>query len=261
VGIDDKGKDADLTRGTIPHGYSTILQEIQSNPAFAKLALSGGSGRILSPIKGYDANLIDRSYYDGYIGEVWKKYEKAKLKMTFNLLCDGGVTIEPNGLEGQVQNGQLVFTQTPGQCKQLKPIAFSMPNTKDVFFGLIQQRCVSGCGGAEADVMFQIAAALNAAFNRSTLLKTTTISNRTLGDKKAWPRSDADYCEQKDWSFYDVPKDGATNFYSKYIHEQSVENLSFALSNDELCGQSSIVDFTVPGAFDGPPFTVTLVER
>lgn len=256
-GLSSNGEsDAEETRGFPPGAYNTILQQIQGNPDFRGLALSNGSGRILSPVKGLDAKVISDSYYAPYIGKVWKNYETAKLQMSFNLTCNG-LSIRTKWLEGQVKNSQLVFTQTPGQCRQLDPIAFSMPTTKDVFFGLIQTKCVSGCtgkDGAQENTVSQIAAALNAAFYRSTLLKTTTISNETTRDST--------YCKQEDAVFYDAD---ITNFYGKYVHAQALDHLGYLSSVDEVCAQSSLVSFNVPGLKgvtpDATPFTVTLEER
>ena len=183
--------------------------------------------------------------------------------MTYDLTCKG-LSERVNGLQGEVKNNQLVFTQTspPSGCT-LDPIAFKMPSTRDVFFGLIQLDCVSGCkggGGAQENTVSQIGAALNAAFYRSTLLKTNVISNASAPYVMDQDRA---YCEQKDAAFYDAH---ITNFYGKAVHAQALDHLAYLSSVDEVCGQSSLVHYNIPGLKfpfekNATKFTVTLVKR
>lgn len=251
-GHNTKGDVIAVTRGTNPGGYTEIRKKIVANEDFTKLALTNASGRILSPIKGLTAKVFSDSYYQKYINDVWEKYTPGSKTFTKKLTALLDVW---GDVEGEVKNDLLVFTQTPNQgAPKLDPIAFKKPTTEQVLFGTIHLACVSGCRGGvgigQANAVSQLGSGLGPAFNRSTLLKETTISHK-VDQQEGGP-----YCENTK-AFYDVGDKGTTNWYAKFIHEQAKENLAYAFSQDDVCGQSSIVHYRVPEK----EFTVTLVER
>ncbi|HTX58885.1 MAG TPA: beta-1,3-glucanase family protein [Verrucomicrobiae bacterium] len=226
------GTKLDYTRGWLEGGYTKFLNSMKSQPDFADLVLPG-LNRVLAPdvglepFAGKNGPVFKADYYDGYIDDVWTKYSTDKMVVVTNQ----GAT-----WNGSIQSDKLVFSPVTGQTN-LEPISLRKPTTKEVF--ACSDICVSGCKSStpqQEDVNNQIRGAFLSAMNRSTLLTDTTIGVDPVSA----------YC--KDTSAFYQGKQ--TNFYAKYIHENTQEHLAYAFGIDDYCLQSSFVTVQKPNVFE-----------
>src|SRR3984957_17448251 len=166
VGANPASQPIDETRGFKPGGFSKFLASLEAQKDFSRLILPN-TQRVLSPYNGMadgaprGGPVFSKTYLDGYINAVWKKYTTEKLTTTTNIQGDW---------EGQVVNGRMVFTQVNGSPK-LDPIVFEKPTTDEAFRNVLT--CVSGCSSSQwqqGDAVAQFKAALPAAILRSHLL-------------------------------------------------------------------------------------------
>jgi Beta-1,3-glucanase len=195
--------------GVVPGGRERIFANLREHPAFSPLLVIGDGEirRAISPFHGIDAGVFDARYLQAYIDAVWSKYRSDAVKMD---------AAGYGKFEGRVDaNGRLVFTQ-PGQ----PAIAFDRPATRDVFAcaGAIAPRNCGQSPSQACSVQGQIAAALGAAFNRTTLLLGTEIP----------------YCRLE--NFY---RNAATNVYSAVMHAQSRGGLAYGFPFDDNCNEFS----------------------
>jgi hypothetical protein len=195
--------------GVVPGGRERIFTSLRGHPAFSPLVVvvDGEIRRAISPFHGIDDGVFDARYLQAYIDAAWSNYRGADLKMD----APGY-----GRFEGRVDaRGRLVFTQ-PGQ----PAIAFDRPVTRDVFAcaGALAPRNCGQSPSQECSVQGQIAAALGAAFNRTTLL---------LGDEIPYCRSE---------NFY---RARATNVYSALMHAQSRGGLAYGFPFDDNCNEFS----------------------
>jgi len=232
------GTKLDYTRGFQAGGFSKFIAAMQANSDFAGLVLPG-TGRVLAPntgmepFAGKNGPVFSKTYYDAYVDDVWTKYESS----TLSIVTNQGAT-----WTGRVADGKLTFTPQSGGSG-LEPVALSKPTTLQVF--ACADICSSGCDSSnplQRDVNNQIRGAVLAAFNRSTLLTNTTIGVN--------PQSA--YCKDSS-AFY---RDKTTNYYSKYIHENTQGHLAYTFGIDDYCDQSSFVTVQKPDLFQ-----VTLVPQ
>jgi hypothetical protein len=233
VGQSLTGEKLDYKRGFVPGGYSKFLASMKAQPDFAGLVLPG-LNRVLAPniglepFAGVNGPVFKADYYDSYIDDVWTKYSTEKITIVTNQ----GAT-----WHGAVKNGQLVFSPVSGQT-DLEPIALKKPTTKEIF--ACADICVSGCKSStnplQENLNNQIRGAFLSAMNRSTLLTDTTIGVNPASA----------YCKDPS-KFYQGPK---TNFYAKYIHENSEQNLAYTFGIDDYCDQSSYVAVAKPTSFE-----------
>ncbi len=195
--------------GVVPGGRERIFTSLREHPVFSPLVIvfDGEIRRAISPFHGIDNGVFDARYLQPYIDAVWSKYRSDDLKMD----APGY-----GRFEGRVdESGRLVFMQ-PGQAA----IAFVRPATRDVFAcaGALAPRNCGPSPSQECSVQGQIAAALGAAFNRTTLL---------LGDEIPYCRSE---------NFY---RNSATNVYSAAMHAQSRGGLAYGFPFDDNCNEFS----------------------
>jgi hypothetical protein len=195
--------------GVVPGGRERIFASLRGDPAFSSLLVVDGGEirRAISPFHGIDAGVFDARYLQAYIDTVWSKYRSGGLKMDAPGYGE---------FEGRVDaSGRLVFTQ-PGRTA----IAFDRPATRDVFAcaGALAPRNCGQSPSQECSVQGQIAAALGAAFNRTTLL---------VGDE-------IPYCRLA--NFYRNP---ATNVYSAVMHARSRGGLAYGFPFDDNCNEFS----------------------
>lgn len=232
AGTDLNNNKLNYLRGWQPGGFSKFLAGMEKNADFAGLVLPK-LNRVLAPDvgcephAGVDGPVFSSTYYDSYIDDVWTKYEKD----TMSIVSNQGAT-----WTGSTKSGKLVFTPG-GSQKDLEPIELRKPTTKETF--ACSDICVSGCGRSnppQVDVNNQIRGAFLAAMNRSTLLTDTAIG--------VDPQSS--YCKDSS-AFYQGKQ---TNFYAKYIHENTLEHLAYAFGIDDYCLQSSFVTVQNPTTFE-----------
>ena len=141
----------------------TAQQGADGNPWTDLIVTSGGQNlRALSPQNGIVLNSsLLSGYYDGYVSQVWQKYESATLTVDTQASY-GTVT-------GQVSGGTLTF---PGVG------SFAAPTTADIFSCATGPFSTAGASGPVLAVIPRLAAA----FNRSTLL---TDANQPDGENPA----------------------------------------------------------------------------
>src|SRR5262249_17123939 len=113
-------------------------------------------------------------------------------------------------------------------------IVLNPPTTSDLFENNFLF-CASGCGdpgSLQANYAQQLFGTLCAAFNRSMMLKTTTLAN---APDSAWCKAAAE--------FYHDP---ITNHYAQQIHANCVKGLAYAFQSDDHCNVSSFVSVSNP---------------
>ncbi|HEX8131479.1 MAG TPA: beta-1,3-glucanase family protein [Pyrinomonadaceae bacterium] len=238
-------KPVEYLRGWLPGGYGKFLADLRANPDFSKLILPD-TQRVLAPgtaITAFKSHrtptpLFDADYLKEYTERVWDKFKDTDL--TF--VGDPPVG-SPNFVTwtGRVQNdGKFKFTTS--DLPNLEPIVLNVPTTQELFENT--PFCASGCGephSLQQNYANQLLGTLYAAFNRSVMLTTTKLANAA---NSAW-------CMAKE-KFYQDP---TTNYYSKAIHANTLENLAYAFQSDDHCDQSSFVSVHNPD-----PLTITFVD-
>jgi hypothetical protein len=137
------GNATQSTGALVTGGRDRIFAAVAAQPDFARLVV-GNRLRVIAPGHGIDAGLFSRTYFDGYIGEVWTRYATTDLRVNANART----------FVGRVSGGNLVFSG-------VAPIR--RPTTRDVFF------CDGALAAPNDGVTGPVAAVLGAGFNRSTL--------------------------------------------------------------------------------------------
>jgi Beta-1,3-glucanase len=228
-------KPVSYLRGWMPGGYTKFLANLAANATFKKLYLPGPKRVIAAgtAIKAFKQNVIPTAlfpatYLDAYIKQVWTKFTTTK--MTFI----GDPPPKSNTFVtwiGQVKNDQMTFTST-NTTLGLTPIVLNMPKTGDIFENDFLF-CASGCTtGLNQNYANQIFGTWCAAFLRSMMLTTNTFAN---SDDSAWCKNHA--------QFYKL---ATTDYYSKFLHANSLQGLGYSFQSDDHCGQSSFVSVINP---------------
>jgi hypothetical protein len=173
--------------------------------------------RAIAPFHGIENGVFDPNYLATYIASVWTAF--GSTPVTMKTSAWGVYT-------GTVSNGSLVFTQS-GQSS----IAFAEPTTHDVYANsgaLAAQQC--GSPPAQSClVQGQIADALSAAFNRTTIPADPVLPACTKSE------------------FYRTPP---VNEYARAIHAESIRGLAYAFGFDDSCDFSSFVADRAPTHLD-----------
>nr|BFE59556.1 hypothetical protein GCM10020063_040820 [Dactylosporangium thailandense] len=123
-------------------GRDAIFAEMQAQPEFRRLVIDGL--RVIAPGHGIETGVFSDSYYDGYIQDVWKQYERT----TMTLRTGDGAS-----WTGRITGDWLDFGGV---------VSFAQPSTIDVFFCAGTLMAPNNAGGA-------VAAVVGAGFNRSVL--------------------------------------------------------------------------------------------
>jgi hypothetical protein len=235
----------EYSRGWLTGGYTKFLAYLEANSDFRQLVLPG-TQRVLAPgtaIMAFQQNiipapLINENYLEGYVEQVWAKFEGVDLTFV------GDPPPQSNDFvtwTGKVSNGQ--FTFTTNDLSSLVPIVLNVPSTVALFENNFDF-CVSGCGtpgSLQENYALQLFGTLCAAFNRSVMLTTTTLANA----------SDSAWCQAMQ-KFYQDP---ATNHYAKAIHANVIDGLAYAFQSDDHCNVSCFVSLINPTTL-----TITLNE-
>lgn len=226
------------TTGSLPGTREKLFSEIEANPTFASLVQAGSDpaipARIISPDNGlYNSahNIpgvptFDQTYLQQYITEVWQKYATQTLTM---------YTSAYGTYTGNV-NSQNVLVFTPPSNGVDKTVwNFNMPTTSDAIVGngaLTDPCYASGVSSTAQPICLEIASAMSAAFNRSTLL--------------VYPVITRDYTNGScmvNLYYANSP----TNVYSHLIHEDSLptanapDGAAYGFGFDDNCNQSSFI--------------------
>jgi hypothetical protein len=228
-------KPVSYVRGWMPGGFPKFLASLGANADFKKLilpgpkrALAAGTAMKAFAQKVIPAPLVSSTYLDAYIQAVWTKFTTSK--MTF--IGDP----PPNSNKfvtwtGQVKNKQMTFTAADTTLG-LTPIVLNIPTTPAIFENDFLF-CASGCKtGLNQNYANQIFGTWCAAFLRSMMLTTTTFAN---SDNSAWCKNHA--------QFY---KYATTDYYSKFVHANSLAGLAYSFQSDDHCGQSSYISVINP---------------
>ena len=150
---------------------------------------SGTNLRALSPNQGMVLNpALFATYYDEYIEQVWSRFSSSNLRVDTQAAF--------GAVQGSVGNNELVLDEQH----------FTRPSTRDIF------SASSGPFTTGADAKRNaIIPRLNAAFNRSTLLRADTFPAPT----------ELYYGE------------GVTNHYARIVHEVNVDGRGYAHPYDD----------------------------
>jgi hypothetical protein len=227
------------TTGSKPNTRASLFSAIAANTTFGSLIQGANSQvplRIISPDNGlYNSEhsipnvpTFDQHYLDAYIADAWKMYASEPLTM---------YTSAWGSYTGMV-NAQnvMVFTPPAGNADQTT-ISIAMPASSDAIIGngTLTAPCVDSLSTTAHAVCYEIASAMSAAFNRSTLLVYPFLTrNYTNGSCKT------------DLYYANSP----TNVYSHLIHEDSLPTqnapggAAYGFGFDDNCNQSSYISDT-----------------
>ena len=183
-------------------GRDAIFADVAAAGGFDRLVVAGGK-RVIAPGHGVESGLFAADYYASYIDQVWDRYGSADLTVKVN---SGTYT-------GRVSGGALTFTGGPA--------AIAKPSTRDVLF------CDGALAAPNDGVTGSVAAALGAAFNRSTLLASAT-----------QPTSDAS-------AFY---REAVTNHYAAAMHAHTKDGKAYGFAFDDVAGFASYIQDTAPAS-------------
>lgn len=247
AGIEPSSKEpVSYLYGWKPGGWTAFLAGLNAletdaaNADFAKLILPT-TGRVLEPGEAIGAdtpNVFKNTYYDAYIDDIWTYF-------TTNELQVGGPDLKGTWV-GKVTAGNLVFTP-PSSLAGGEPIAFAKPTAKQIFLCSVGATkanggpCVVGCD--QTIPVGLISYVLQAAFNRSVSAETLGLG---LNTSPVSPNC------AKSAKFYE---NAITNYYSKYIHENSYEGKAYAFPSDDTCAEDNLAKVVDP-----KPLTITLVK-
>lgn len=185
-------------------GRDAIFSDISGAAGFGSLVVADGK-RVIAPGHGIESGAFASDYYASYIDQVWNKYASEDL------------TVQANNATytGRVSGGSMTFTGGPA--------AIAKPSTSDVFF------CNGALAAPNDGVTGPVAAALGAAFNRSTLLTSTT-----------QPTSDPS-------AFY---QDQTTNHYAAAMHAHTKDGKAYGFAFDDVAGFASYIQDNAPTAIE-----------
>jgi len=214
------GSSGTQTVGTASGGRSAIFSGLaQAAPFNALVIKAPGKGgpfhdlRAIAPFHGIENGVFDPNYLDQYVSDVWNAFTTQTLTMNTSAW---GV------YAGTVSGTTLTFSQAGQQS-----ITFSEPTTHDVYANsgaLAAQQCGSP-PSQECLVQGQIADALSAALNRTTLPQYPTLPACTASE------------------FYVTPP---VNEYARLIHANAINGLAYAFGFDDSCDFSSFVADRAP---------------
>ena len=207
VGVTGSTGQTTRTGTPVADGRNKIFNTIAGLPGWGGLINTRADGtllRVLSPRLGIETGAFSATYLDGYINQVWAKYQSTTL------------TVAPFREQpdlkyfGRVSGTTMNFTNAAGA----QVASFPKPLTKDVF----------GCDGRLAapndQVVGPIARSLCAAFHRST-----------LGFINTAPTYDAS-------QFYvNTPTDS----YAKTMHANMVDGRAYGFAFDDVGNFESLV--------------------
>lgn len=181
-------------------GRDGIFSDVSGAKGFDKLVVADGK-RVMAPGHGLESGAFAEDYYASYIDQVWEKYSGADLTMK----------LESGTYTGRVSGGSLTFSGGPK--------AIAKPSTKDVLF------CDGALAAPNDGVTGPVAAALGAAFNRSTLLSSTT-----------QPTTDAS-------TFY---QEEVTNHYAAAMHKHTKDGKAYGFAFDDIASFASYIQDNAP---------------
>src|SRR5699024_5850235 len=162
----------------------------------------------IAPGHGIGAGRFDASYFDPYVDRVWSHYADTDLVVTTNA---GTFT-------GRVEGEELLFDGG------VSPI--SRPSTADVLF------CDGALAAPNDGITGPVAAAVGAAFNRSTVLT---------------------HAEQPTDDPADFYRDEVSNRYAAVFHENTEDGEAYGFAFDDVAGCASYAPRHGPSAFAGTP--------
>jgi hypothetical protein len=163
--------------------------------------------RIMAPANDtFDVGQPNAHYFDAYVSEIWNSYTTNTLNVTLN----GSRTFA-----GQVQNGQMVFTETD-QGGAGGTYIVNQPTTQDVLRG-------AGALATGNSTELALEAQMCAAFNR-----------HIMNDPTQWATPG---------SWYSAPP---ANSYAKFWHDHSVGGLAYGFAYDDVSNQSSTIQTGAP---------------
>ncbi|MGW7527227.1 beta-1,3-glucanase family protein [Streptomyces sp. NPDC054783] len=187
--------------GRLPAGGRVkVFNALRNHPDFKHLVIA--DRRVIAPSHGLDAGRFPQRYFDDYIDKVWHTYQNKNLVVRTNA---GTFT-------GRVRNQQLTFSG-PAQ------VSFAKPSTRDVLF------CDGALAAPNDGITGPVAAALGAAFNRSTLLSHS---------KQPTTRAA---------TFYDT---AVTNHYAKAIHAATSNGKAYGFAFDDVADWASYIEDPSP---------------
>ena len=202
IGIELTGLDDHATGFFRPEGRDAVFETLSADPDFADLVLD--DLRVIAPGHGIGAGRFDASYFDPYVDRVWSHYADTDLVVTTNA---GTFT-------GRVEGEELLFDGG------VSPI--SRPSTADVLF------CDGSLAAPNDGITGPVAAAVGAAFNRSTLLT---------------------HAEQPTDDPADFYRDEVSNRYAAVFHENTEDGKAYGFAFDDVADFASYVQDHGPSAF------------
>ncbi|MFB9903636.1 glycoside hydrolase family 64 protein [Allokutzneria oryzae] len=185
----------------LPGGaLDSIAQELKAQAAsegtkWDQLIQTGPDGRPLRVVSAHYKAAEFQGYLEGYIDEVWKKYEGATLTIDSQNGALGKVT-------GKVSGGRFTFSSGD---------SFGKPSTADVL------SCDTGpfkIDQGATEIRKSIIPRLAAALNRTTLLDN---ADQPQGEDAA--------------KFYQKPR---TNHYARIVHSKLPDNRGYAFPYDDV---------------------------
>jgi hypothetical protein len=200
-------------RGLKPNGLNNICSALQAqnakdNAGWDELIITknGRNLRCLSPNLGRVGNpSLFSGYFEPYVSQVWSRF--ASTPINIDTQAQWGVVTATT----QNSNTLRFTTSTPPGNSAQQPISspstFTRPSTADIF------SCSTGPFATGSNALTNtIIPRLAAAFNRSTLLKTTRFpANQSL--------------------FY---QENITNHYSRVVHENNFDGKGYAFPYDDV---------------------------
>jgi Beta-1,3-glucanase len=200
---------ANQTTGTLKSGgRNAIFSGIAAQSDFSRLIV-GNNLRVIAPGHGIDAGLFSSTYYDSYVNQVWSTYSSQSLNVTVN-----GTTYT-----GRVSGNTMNFTGGVA--------SFAKPSTQNIFY------CNGALGAPNDGLTGPVAAALGAAYNRSTLASNP---NQPVTDSSQYYQN------------------ATTNHYSQVIHQNTVDGKAYGFPFDDVCSYASYIQDTSP---NGMSITLT----
>ncbi len=170
---------------------------------------NGNDLRIIAPCKGdFNEGKPYANYFDAYIDAFWTKYTNEDLHFE----CQGG------DFTCRVKNGVLTFTESRSGQKG----TVQKPTTQEMLEG-------KGAFDTGTAIEKVLEAQLCAAFTRGVALQPENWYN-----PEAYYQGDG---ENKQYPY---------NYYSKFMHENSINGFSYGFCYDDVHEQATLLHFTNP---------------
>jgi hypothetical protein len=224
-------------RGLKPNGLNNICSSLQAqnakdNAGWNKLIITtnGRNLRCLSPNLGRVGNpSLFAGYYEPYVSQVWSRF--ASSPISIDTQASWGIV---RATTSNTPNLTFTTSTAPGSSAQspiTTPSTFSRPSTADIF------SCSTGPFATGSNALTNtIIPRLAAAFNRSTLLKTSQFpANQSL--------------------FY---QEAVTNHYSRVVHENNFDGKGYAFPYDDVQPSGGVDQSGEVHAGDPRVWTVTV---